>query len=258
LANSHRRWASSIFSQALEEQPWYGLEQEYFILDKDGVSLGYREGLVQGQFYCGVGTQNAHGRELAEEHYSACLEAGLTISGINAEVAPGQWEFQIGPVEGILAADQLHMARFLLVRLAEKYGWTISFHPKPLPDPWNGSGCHHNFSTKSMRLGGKDKETGKYYHGIWHIERAIDRLAENHRTHMLDYGEGNEARMTGACETASYNIFTHGRADRGASVRIPNDTLDQRRGYFEDRRPASNCDPYLVTALILKTSLALN
>ena len=57
------------------------------------------------------------------------------------------------------------------------------------------------------------------------------------------YGEGNEKRLTGACETADINTFSYGVADRGCSVRIPRDTAAEGCGYLEDRRPASNVDP---------------
>ena len=71
---------------------------------------------------------------------------------------------------------------------------------------------------------------------------------------MFVYGEGNEQRMTGAHETANYSTFTHGIANRGASVRIGNETYNNKKGYFEDRRPSSNCDPYIVSSKIFETT----
>ena len=242
--NNHRHLVNQWFNQKLDEEPWYGLEQEYFIIDpKTNLPLGLSD-IKQGQFYCSVGFENAFGRKIAEKHLMACYNAGLTISGINAEVAPGQWEFQIGPVEGIKAGDMLWVARYLLLRIAEEEGYMISFHPKPVLGDWNGSGCHTNYSTKKMRE----------ENGLDEIENAINKLALNHLEHIKVYGKDNHLRLTGKHETSSMDKFSHGRANRGASVRIGNDTINNKKGYFEDRRPSSNCDPYLVTGYIFKTT----
>jgi len=245
VSNNHRNSAVTRFNQKPEEHPWFGLEQEYFMFDREtGVPLGFDEHGEQGQYYCSVGGNNAFGRNVAEDHLKACLTAGIKISGINAEVAPGQWEFQIGICEGIEAGDHLWMARYLLDRVSEKYNVYIVYHPKPLVGNWNGSGCHTNYSTQRMREEG----------GISEIYKAIDLLGKKHEEHMQVYGQHNELRLTGRHETASYKVFTYGRADRGASIRIGNKTIQDGRGYFEDRRPSSNMDPYLVTAKIFETT----
>ena len=250
IFNNHRHRAKEIFNQKLEEKPWYGMEQEFFMMNKKtGKPLGFPEHghpNPQFQYYCSVGINNAIGRSLIDEHYQACLDMGLNISGINAEVALGQWEYQIGPVEGIAAGDQLWISRYVLHRLAEKYDIVIDIEPKPVSGDWNGSGCHTNYSTKSMR---EDDN------GLQLIHQAVNKLAENHMEHMALYGTGNELRMTGQHETSSYEKFTSGVADRGASVRIPNTAIEQGRGYFEDRRPSSNMDPYLVTSKLFETTV---
>ena len=89
------------------------------------------------------------------------------------------------------------------------------------------------------------------------IMAAVKSLGEHHAEHIAAYGEGNERRLTGAHETASMDAFSYGVANRGCSVRIPSNVPIDGKGYFEDRRPASNCDPYLVTGLIFKNSLGL-
>lgn len=253
LENNFRYWANDIFNSKLEEEPWFGLEQEYFIINPStNKPLGFPpngEPKEQGQYYCGVGTGKAFGRNIADEHLKCCIKAGIKISGINAEVAPGQWEFQIGPCVGIEEGDHLWVARYLLHRVCENYNVFVTFDPKPVKGNWNGSGCHANYSTKKMR-NGSDKNNGLYY-----IDNAIEKLSKKHIEHMKIYGENNQERMTGMHETASYDKFTDDIANRRCSIRRGNDTVKNKCGYFEDRRPASNCDPYLVTGILFKTTI---
>ena len=250
LENSHRHWAKQQFDTKLDEVPWFGLEQEYFIIDpKTKEPLGYNKNDTQGQFYCSAGAENSFGRIVSEEHLNACIYAGIQISGTNAEVAPGQWEYQIGPCTGIDQGDQLWVSRYLLIRIAEKYGVSIDITPKPLKGDWNGSGCHANYSTLNMRLGDGDKT------GLDFINEAIEKLSKKHMEHMEVYGEDNAERMSGQHETAGFDKFSIGIANRGRSVRIGNDTINDKQGYFEDRRPGSNCDPYLVTGMLFKTTI---
>ena len=246
LSNNHRDWAKRVFDTKPDEEPWYGLEQEYFLFDVNtNLPIGFNAYGEQGQYYCSVGYLNAHGRGIVEEHMQACLQAGINISGVNAEVAPGQWEYQVGPCTGIDSADQLWMARYILERVSEKFGVYVCLYPKPLNGDWNGSGCHTNYSTKKMREPG----------GLNEIYEAIDRLRENHEEHMEVYGKDNELRLTGKHETSSFHKFSSGIANRNASIRIGNKTVNDGFGYFEDRRPSSNMDPYLVTAKIFETTV---
>jgi glutamine synthetase len=249
LPSNNRYLAKQIFDQHEKQQPWFGLEQEYFIMDAfTKLPIFYNESNTQGRYYCGVGVCNELERKLVEKHLEYCLYAGIRISGINAEVAPGQWEFQVGPCTGISAGDHLWVARYILNRLCdEENNLAISLEPKPLKGNWNGSGCHTNFSTVFMREGCGSKT------GLEYIDEAIEKLRENHMEHMKVYGEGNEERMSGKFETADYNTFTDGIADRGASIRRGLQTVKNKKGYFEDRRPSSNCDPYLVTSKIMET-----
>ena len=253
IASNTRAPANEIFSrdEVAKAEPWFGLEQEY-TLYKNGRILGWPEDpkgypAPQGPYYCGVGADAVFGREIVEAHYRACLYSGIKIAGINAEVMAGQWEFQIGPCTGIEEGDHLWMARYLLDRVCELYGCTASVDPKPMLGDWNGSGCHTNFSTKAMREEG----------GYDVIIEAVERLGPKHALHIAKYGEGNEKRLTGGHETASIDKFSYGVADRGSSVRIPRQTKIDGKGYFEDRRPASNIDPYVVTSLLTHTSMGL-
>ncbi len=236
-----------IVKKYASHEPWFGIEQEY-TLYKGNQPLAWAEfgGELgpQGPYYCGVGTQNIFGRELVEYHLEACLRAGLSISGINAEVMPGQWEFQVGILGGLEVADELWIARWLLHRLGEKYGITVSFSPKPKEDgEWNGAGAHTNFSTKTMRSVG----------GMKVIEEACKKLEAKHADHISVYGAGNEKRLTGKYETCSINQFRYGAIDRGASIRLPIYTVTHGYGYLEDRRPAANMDPYRVCGKLIET-----
>jgi len=253
-ATNNRCHAKTLFDKDLDAKPWFGLEQEYFIMNPSNMkpigfpATGWPD--PQGQYYCGVGTLNNFGRKIADMHYKLCLAAGVKISGINAEVAPGQWEFQVGPCEGIEAGDHLFVARYILERVGELHNMVIDYSPKPIKESgWNGSGCHVNYSTLNMRRGFASKS------GLDFINEAIEKLREKHDEHMAVYGEGNRDRMTGKLETSSYDKFTHGVADRTASVRIPHAVNEEERGYFEDRRPASNIDPYLVTGKLFETTV---
>jgi len=251
IPTNKRRFAAEVMEKAKDESPWFGLEQEYTLFDrdlkrpfgwpKDGSPPG-----PQGPYYCSVGIENAYGRYVAEAHYKACMYAGLAISGINGEVMPSQWEYQIGPCEGIDAADQLWISRYLLYRVAEDFGVVATLDPKPIVG-YNGAGAHTNFSTKKMRQPG----------GMEVINEAIEKLGKRHKYHVEAYGKGNERRLTGGFETANINTFKYGVADRGASIRIGRETALKGYGYFEDRRPAANMDPYVVTGLIVETTCIL-
>lgn len=223
--------------------PWFGLEQEYYMMDvATGMPLGYT-GQPQGEFYCGTN----QGRALAEEHMAACLAAGLVICGMNSEVGPGQWEYQIGPVEGVAAADQLIVSRYLLVRLAERHGVRISFHPKPLPG-YNGSGCHTNVSTAATRVVDAERRTGAD-----EMLRILRNMDAAHVGLMASgaYGADNHLRLTGTHETSEMGRFTWGVGNRSVSVRIGRDSWLAGGGYFEDRRPAANMNPYRVIAALM-------
>jgi glutamine synthetase len=225
----------------------YGIEQEYTMMKPDGTPLGFPSGGgfpgPQGPYYCGVGTGRIVGREIVEEHTQACLDAGLAISGTNAEVMPGQWEFQIGPVDALAVSDHLTVARWLLHRIAEDYDVVISFAAKPQKGDWNGAGAHTNFSTKAMR---EDTD-------LKAIHSACEAIGARLEEHIEHYGEGIKDRLTGAHETAPWNKFSYGVSNRGASIRIPWQVAKEGKGYAEDRRPNANMDPYAVTRLILES-----
>jgi glutamine synthetase len=229
---------------------WFGFEQEYFLY-RDGVPLGFpREGFPapQGEYYTGVGYRNVGevAREIVNEHIELCLEAGINLEGINAEVAKGQWEFQIFGEGSKQAADEVWIARYLLLRLCERYRVDVNFHPKPLgaEHDWNGSGMHTNFSTKHMReVGGEE-----------YFESLMAAFEEYKDEHIEVYGPDNHLRLTGLHETQSIDTFNYGLADRGASIRIPHSFLrNDYRGYLEDRRPNSLGDPYRIAGRILQT-----
>lgn len=306
-SSNKRVWAKGIFDRKLEEEPWFGLDQEYFIFDLPTGSqshrpVGFPDANIishklatgsQGQYYCGTGSQNSFGREIAGEHLQICIKAGIKIVGINAEAAPGQWGFQIGPCEGIDAADHLWTARYLLNRVAELHNKLINYHPNPIPSntdllklateqislrwdaqvqsgfpggvellnkelvavklrypEWNGSGCRTTYSTKKMRINHSDSILG-----LRHIYNAIDGLASKHKEHMDVQCNDNLKHVNDGIGTESSENISDDVVDRTVFIERGNTTAPDGYGYFEDRRPNSNCDPYLVTAKIFETTI---
>ena len=269
--SNHRVHANKIMTAVHNQCPMFGLEQEYYLITQDikkfiqqtkscdkwykklfscKTTCSTEHDRIQAYYsnkihYCGGGHTHTLGRKIANEHLQACVKANLTISGINAEVGPNQWEFQIGPSIGIEAGDHMWVARYLLIMIAEKYESSVDFNPKPflnLP----GSGCHVNFSTNLMR---------EYHTGFNHIINAINLLAIDHENHMKIYGYNNILRLTGKHETASIDDYTYGIGTRTTSIRIGQETYKNKGGYFEDRRPGSNIDPYLVTSAIVGSTI---
>jgi glutamine synthetase len=228
---------------------WFGFEQEYFLWDPEtNKPLGFPAGGYpgpQGPYYCAVGAKTAFGRSIVEEHLDACIEAGINVEGINAEVAAGQWEFQIFAKGAKEAGDQMWVARYLLERIGEDYGVSINWHCKPLgATDWNGSGMHANFSNSILRNAG-NKAT---------YDIICEAFRPSVKEHIAVYGADNDLRLTGKHETASIHDFSFGVSDRGASIRIPLATVEKGwKGYLEDRRPNSAADPYKVAAVIIKT-----
>jgi glutamine synthetase len=240
-----RAACAKVAKKYAKQEMIFGIEQEYTMLRADGSPLGFPASGgypgPQGPYYCGVGTGKIMGRDIVEEHTQACIDAGLSISGTNPEVMPGQWEFQIGPLPALDVSDQLYVARWLLHRIAEDYDVVISLDAKPVKGDWNGAGAHTNFSTAAMR-----EDFGA-------IEQACKAIGKKWELHVANYGDKIQDRLTGAHETAPWNMFSYGVSNRGASIRIPWQVEKDGRGYAEDRRPNANCDPYTVTRLIVDT-----
>ena len=251
--SNHYRELLPIYEATKDSCAWFGIEQEYILLDKNGelldkqlVNTSLRD-YNPNQHYCSVGTGRALGRRIALEHMRCCLNAGLAICGINSEVTPSQWEFQIGPIDALNVSHQLWIARYILIQVAEQHNVIVSFHPKPFAH-LNGSGAHTNFSTVEMRAPG----------GISAIHTAIQKLSKTHPAHIAVYGQHNELRLTGTNETANIATFSYGNCDRGSSIRIPVNVVANGCGYLEDRRPAANCDPYQVCRMLLATIVSGN
>lgn len=228
---------------------WFGFEQEYTIIDPEtGLPLGFpRDGFPppQGPYYTSVGTRFNHGREMVDQHVHICLEAGINLEGINSEVMMGQWEYQIFAKGAGRAGDEMWVARYLMERLSESYGVIIDLHPKPVKGDWNGSGMHVNFSNGAMRSAGNEEV----------FKTICEEFSRNIDEHIAVYGAHNDQRLTGLHETQAIDKFSYAAYDRGASIRIPIGTIDAGwKGRLEDRRPASNADPYKVAAVVIKTT----
>ena len=229
------------------DEYWFGFEQEYFITNGTGKPLGWAKGEPgpQGPYYCGVGASKVAGRKIVADHMSKCIEAEIDITGTNAEVALGQWEYQVFSKGAKNAGDDLWMSRYILERVAEEHGYDINIEPKPIKGDWNGSGMHTNFSINKMR---NDSNLDVY-------TTILNKMKDRHPEHIAVYGKDNDQRLTGKHETASIDQFSYGEGNRGASVRIPPETVESNytTGYLEDRRPASNANPYDITKVIIDT-----
>lgn len=250
-----RQAAVDSFSKNPHQLPWFGIEQEYYITSAGAYgptpygmeSLGDAKPQSAYPYYCSRNTR--FGRRIAEDHLLKCIEAGVKMSGLNAEVGPSQWEYQVGPCTGIEAGDHLMISRYILERVADDHCASIDWSPKPLEGDWNGSGCHTNFSTKDMREGTDCTR------GIDHIWSSISALERTHASDVRRMGVGNELRLTGLHETASATAFTYGEGTRHTSIRIGTETAASEKGYFEDRRPGSNMDPYVVIKILNDSTL---
>ena len=237
-----RTLARKIFQAAEPYQPMFGLEQEFFIrhLEKEhtfGIDLPSYE-----NSYCSMGAQKCFAGLFIEKVMKDALSCGIHLTGFNWEVAPGQAEFQVCSY-GLEAADDLILLRYILQKRGEEYNYEILLHPK-LIEGWNGSGLHANFSTQSMREKG----------GLEVIMETLVKLEKTHTADQKLFGEDNQLRLTGKCETSDYKNFTWGIASRDTSIRIPQETDEKGYGYFEDRRPGANANPYLVTANLFKVA----
>ncbi|XP_026747668.1 glutamine synthetase 1, mitochondrial-like [Trichoplusia ni] len=253
VATNHRKYCNDLCETHKAEEPWFGLEQEYTLLDNDGWGLGWPKGggfpAVKYQYnYCGVGAKYIAGRDVAEAHVKACLFAGLDFEGTNAEVMHACWEWQVGTTLGIKAPDDLWMSRYIMARVGEDYGVDVTYHPKPFGHLHPGVGMHHNFSTKRMRSDG----------GYAFIEECIKKLEKAHMKHMKQYGNEeatNRMRLSGKFETSPFDKFSWGIANRKASIRLQRNIKKKGKGFLEDRRPGGDCDPYLVCGLLMETCL---
>ncbi|GAB4851166.1 gamma-glutamylcysteine synthetase [Ancistrocladus abbreviatus] len=247
IPTNKRHRAAEIFSnpKVIAEVPWYGVGQEYTLLQRNVKwPLGWPVGAYpgpQGPYYCGVGADKSFGRDISDAHYKACLYAGINISGTNGEVMPGQ----VGPSVGIEAGDHIWCSRYILERITEQAGVALTLDPKPI-EAGHFLIIVVHFSYPRLSLTPFD------------ADRAIGMVQD----HISAYGEGNERRLTGKHETANINTFSWGVANRGCSIRVGRETEKQGKGitsipdgYLEDRRPASNMDPYVVTSSLAETTI---
>ncbi|XP_064483243.1 glutamine synthetase-like isoform X2 [Ornithodoros turicata] len=251
IPTNTRRSCYKAMENAAGDEPWFGIEQEYVILEKDDRPIGWpRDGgevKQYGPYFYGVGTGNVAGRCVSIAHMKACAYAGVKICGVNAEVHLAQWEYQVGPLPGVEAGDHLWISRYILHRIAEEFGVKVTFNPKPYYDPdWLGSGGHINFSTRQMRQ----------IDGIAFIKGAIEKLQAKADEHLVLYdpegGKSNARRLIGTLGTPTKQ-FDAMASSREVSIRIPRLVDDAGCGYLEDRRPGANVEPYRATEAIVNT-----
>jgi len=256
VVGNTRHNSEIMFEKYKEKELWFGVEQEFFFFDKETkkpIDWKGSQQIKQGEYYCGVNRSTSIERDIMNKLIMICNEVGIGICGINQEVAPAQWEYQIGPYDGLEVADHLIFAKYILYILCEKEGLYATFHPKPLNGDWNGSGCHINISSKKTRTKLDEPQglnilsdgNSYVYDGYSFILKAIERMKKDHENFILNYsGKNNNMRLTGNHETSNSKKFTFGIGTRNTSIRIPAETFNKKSGYIEDRRPGSSIDYY--------------
>ena len=210
---------------------WFGVELEFFFESIEGKDyMG-----PQGKYYCGLGQVDYNERKIMETLVKYCQKANIPISGFNQEVAPHQWEYQIGPINATWAPHGVYLSRYILDRISEMFDKRTIWHPKPYSGDYNGSGCHVNMSSQLTR----DDE------GLTHIYKVLKVIEADHTNFIENYtGKNNNLRLTGAHETSDPFKFTYSEGGRGSSIRIPTQVMSDGYGYFEDRRPGSSINYY--------------
>jgi glutamine synthetase len=236
-----RAECAEVMEKFANSDPWFGLEQEYVLMDDQGTPLT----VAAGDNYCGRGALSLpkYMREIMGDHYAQCLSAGIKISGMNCESGRAQAEFQIGPCKGLNAGDHMIAARHTLHKCANRYRCAVSFkgYHSDIEVP---SGMHVNFSSRETRGDG----------GLIIIEKVCRALGRRMKEAIGVYGGENAERLCGKKDTSEMNSFSFAIADRTASIRIPRSVGIVAKGYLEDRRPSANSDPYRVTAFVMKTA----
>ena len=235
--------------------PTIGFEQEYFLFEtKTGTVIdAHHVWIKPGTTFCGQSKYSIDVHKLMRTHAEWCLEASIMFAGYNLEEAPGQYKFKIGPRIGnaselgglpikgesciLKVCDDLIMARFLLHKVCELYALMPVFEPKPFVEE-NGSGCHTDFAVSFIRNADKKEKSKK------RLEKFIEILKFGHTQVMEDelYGVGNKKRLCGKHGAIDYKHFT-------GSIRIKTGNE-----YIQDKRPAANCNPYIVANYLCSMS----
>jgi len=226
-ASNYRHSLAQVTRTTRSKGPLFGIEQEYYLTRNPGQDI-----FKSDTNYCGVGTASVFSRAIVARHLDLCLITNIHITGYNAEATRGQWEFQVGPDDPLTVADDLIIARYILLRLAEEDNLNVSFNPVPENMSFNMSGAHVNFSDRKTRCA----------NGLSALEQKIHKLETSHIEAIAILGTDNERRLR--ANNPKYQSFKSGRLDRSAAIRIPLLTVRKNSGHFEDRRPGANINPY--------------
>lgn len=253
MKTNTRRSCSQAMQKAADQEPWFGIEQEYVLTENDGHPLQWPRHASQtikplGPYFYGVGAGVTAGRYVSDAHYKACTYAGVKMAGTNCEGILSQWEYQVGPLPGVEAADHLWVSRYILERVAEDFGLLVNLDPMPFPQGnWLGSAMHANFSTKATRGDG----------GIRAIRAAIGKLESNADALLSKYDTSilkpNKRRIESGMLCSPSSQFSSDACSKVVSVRIPLSVVQAGKGYFEERRPGGNADPYTVCEALVRT-----
>ncbi|GAX81512.1 hypothetical protein CEUSTIGMA_g8940.t1 [Chlamydomonas eustigma] len=183
----------------------------------------------------------ASGRHLAERHLQACLHAGIKITETSQRTSPAArlWSYKLGPLLGVDLADQLWMSRFILLRLSEEEGLSVSFDPTAVGGA--GARCNMKYSTSETRNPGG---------GLSCIQLHLELLESAHLLHLLAYSKG--------CVSSRSLGFEVGvGGSKEPTLVVPSKTLILKAGHYVDQRPPSNVDPYLAIMVLVSTTLQI-
>src|SRR5580658_76048 len=264
-----------LMSTGLADTAYFGAEAEFFIFDNvrfdqnehEGFyfidaeegrwnsgrvenNLGYRPRYKEGYFPV---APTDHYQDLRTEMAMTMQSCGLVVECHHHEVATGgQTEIDLKFDSLIKSADGMMLYKYVVKNVANQYGKTVTFMPKPLFQD-NGSGMHTH---QSLWKGGKPLFAGDGYAGL-------SQMALWYIGGLIKHGPALSAII--APTTNSYKRLVPGyeapvnlaysKRNRSAAVRIPVYSESPKAKRLEFRPPDPSCNPCLAFSAMLMAGL---
>ncbi len=211
-------------------------------------NMGHRPGVKGGYFPVGPVD---HAQDIRSEMLSTMKAIGMNVDKHHHEVASCQHE--LGLVFGTLTkqADDLLKYKYVIQQVANAYGKSATFMPKPIAGD-NGTGMHVN---QSIWKDGKPLFAGDQYadlsnEALWYIggvlkhAKALNAFTNPSTNSYKRLIPGFEAPV----------LLAYSARNRSASVRIPW-TESPKAKRVETRFPDPSCNPYLAMSALLMAGL---